>query len=267
MSEPAADRLAPAESAVPQTAVVKTAESQATSVAAAQSPSGTPSTPRLVIRIRIPEGALRIPEGAPIVPVRRRLNRGALLLIAGVVALLLSWVGISMFRSDPTSAPPATEAARNSQSQSPAPVPMPGQAAPVVSGQPLPKPSTETSETKAAAVEPRSTEAKSVASQVQKQPDASRSPINEVIPDVPRSARETIRGTIRVSIRVIVDKEGTVLDTTVDEPGPSRYFERLAIAAAKTWTFAPADSEEQRKMLVRFYFTRAGTTVRGNSVQ
>lgn len=260
MSEPAADRLAPAESAVPQTAVVKTAESQATSVAAAQSPSGTPSTPRLVIEIRIP-------KGAPLVPVRRRLNRGALLLIAGVVALLLSWVGISMFRSDPTSAPPATEAARNSQSQSPAPVPMPGQAAPVVSGQPLPKPSTETSETKAAAVEPRSTEAKSVASQVQKQPDASRSPINEVIPDVPRSARETIRGTIRVSIRVIVDKEGTVLDATVDEPGPSRYFERLAIAAAKTWTFAPADSEEQRKMLVRFYFTRAGTTVRGNSVQ
>lgn len=257
MSEPAADRLAPAESAVPQTAVMKTAESQATSVAAAQSPSGTPSTPRLVIEIRIPEGAL-------LVPVRRRLNRGALLLIAGVVALLLSWVGISMFRSDPTSAPPATEAARNSQSQSPAPVPMPGQAAPVVSGQPLPKPSTETSET---AVEPRSTEAKSVASQVQKQPDASRSPINEVIPDVPRSARETIRGTIRVSIRVIVDKEGTVLDATVDEPGPSRYFERLAIAAAKTWTFAPADSEEQRKMLVRFYFTRAGTTVRGNSVQ
>jgi protein TonB len=186
------------------------------------------------------------------------LNRGALLLIAGVVALLLSWVGISMLRSDPTSAPPATEAARNSQSQSPAPVPVPGQAAPVVSDQPLPKPSTETSETKAPAVEPRSTEAKSV---------ASRSPINEVIPDVPRSARETIRGTIRVSIRVIVDKEGTVLDATVDEPGPSRYFERLALAAAKTWTFAPADSEEQRKMLVRFYFTRAGTTVRGNSVQ
>jgi len=65
----------------------------------------------------------------------------------------------------------------------------------------------------------------------------------------------------------IVDKEGTVLDATADEPGPSRYFERLAIAAAKTWTFAPADSEEQRKMLVRFYFTRAGTTARGNSVQ
>jgi TonB family protein len=70
-----------------------------------------------------------------------------------------------------------------------------------------------------------------------------------------------------VSVRVIVDKEGTVLAATADEPGPSRYFERLAIEASKKWTFTPANSPAQRIMLVRFYFKRAGTTARANSLQ
>lgn len=225
MPEPAADRPASAEPPVPQTAVAKTMDLQATSVAAAKSQSGTPSTPGLVIRVKI------ISKGPPRAPVRRRLSRGALLLILGAVAVLLSWVGISGFRTEPTSAPAATEGAPNSESQFPAPAP------------------------------------KSVESEVRKQPDASPSSISEVIPDVPRSARETIRGTVRVSVRVIVDKEGTVLVATAYDAGPSRYFERLAIEASKKWTFAPTDSEEQRIMLVRFNFTRAGTTARANSLQ
>ena len=66
---------------------------------------------------------------------------------------------------------------------------------------------------------------------------------------------------------MILDKKGSVLAATADDPGPSRYFERLAIQASKKWTFAPTDSEEQRIMLVRFNFTRAGTTARANSLQ
>jgi TonB family protein len=254
MPEPAADRPASAEPSVPQTAVAKTMESQsqASSVAAAKSQSSTPSAPRLVIRVKI------ISKGPPRAPVRRRLSRGAQLLILGAVAVLLSWVAISVFRTEPTSAPAATEGAPNSKSQPLARVPAPIEAAPVVSDEPLPKPATETAET-------RSAEAKSVESEVRKQPDAS--PSLEVIPNVPRSARETIRGTVRVSVRVIVDKEGTVLVATADDPGPSRYFERLAIQASKKWTFAPTDAEEQRIMLVRFNFTRAGTTARANSLQ
>jgi TonB family protein len=88
-----------------------------------------------------------------------------------------------------------------------------------------------------------------------------------VIPDVSRSARDTIRGTIRVSIRVIVDKDGNVLAATADEPGPSRYFARLSLEAARKWTFAPIASEQQRVMLVRFYFKRSGTTARASPVQ
>jgi hypothetical protein len=52
------------------------------------------------------------------------------------------------------------------------------------------------------------------------------------------------------------------LATTPDDPGPSRYFERLAVEASKKWTFAPVDTEAQRMALVRFNFTRDGTTAR-----
>ena len=39
-------------------------------------------------------------------------------------------------------------------------------------------------------------------------------------------------------------------------------LERLAVEAAKKWTFTPADSAEPRVMLIRFYFKRSGTTAR-----
>jgi hypothetical protein len=84
----------------------------------------------------------------------------------------------------------------------------------------------------------------------------------QVIPDVSRGALNTISGTIRVSIRVIVAKDGTVTAATADEPGPSRYFARLATEAAKQWTFGPSDAEDRRVKVVRFYFKRSGVTAR-----
>jgi TonB family protein len=147
---------------------------------------------------------------------------------------VLVLVGIGMFRSGPTPAPVGATEEPKPQLQPPAPVPAPGEAAPTVSDEP-----------------PQ-----------QSEPAAPSSPINEVIPDVPRSALDTIRGTIRITIRVIVDKNGTVLAATVDEPGPSRYFARLATEAAKQWTFAPTDSADQRVMLVRFSFKRSGVAGR-----
>jgi TonB family protein len=97
--------------------------------------------------------------------------------------------------------------------------------------------------------------------------DESSVAINEVIPDVPNAARRTIRGRVRVSVRVIVEKDGTVFAALADNPGPSRYFERLAIDAAKKWTFAPADSDDQRIMLVRFTFERQGTTASATALR
>ena len=61
-------------------------------------------------------------------------------------------------------------------------------------------------------------------------------------------------------MRVILDKEGHVTAALVDQAGPSRYFERLALEAAKKWTFSPADTDDRRVILVRFVFSRNGTT-------
>jgi TonB family protein len=139
----------------------------------------------------------------------------------------------------------------------PAPAPAARDVAPAVSNDRLPRPAPETAATRSTEVEPK----------VLQPPAAAPSPIDEVIPNVSRSARETIRGTIRVSVRVIVGKDGTVLDATVDEPGPSRYFARLALEASRKWTFAPQDSAEPRVTLVKFYFKRTGTTGHADPLQ
>jgi TonB family protein len=61
---------------------------------------------------------------------------------------------------------------------------------------------------------------------------------------------------------VAIDKNGTVIAATTQEAGPSRYFERLALAAAKKWTFAPIETDEEREARLRFSYTRAGVTAR-----
>jgi hypothetical protein len=70
---------------------------------------------------------------------------------------------------------------------------------------------------------------------------------------------------------VIVDNEGGVFAALVDDPGPSRYFARLALEAAKKWTFPPADppitnTQERRWELVQFDFTQDGTTGRADPI-
>lgn len=84
--------------------------------------------------------------------------------------------------------------------------------------------------------------------------------LHEEIPDVPRSARYSIRGRIKVAVRVTVDSSGSVVDAVLERPGPSRYFDRLAIASARKWKFVRADSKDSRKWLLRFEFSRGGAS-------
>lgn len=163
------------------------------------------------------------PRGTPPAPAPLRLSRGALLLILVPVAgVLLIWSAVTLFRSESTPAPA------------------------------VPRPAVESVVTVVTPVEP----------EVRKLPAGPPSPINQVIPDVPQGARNTIRGTIVVSVRVAIDEAGAVVAATVIVPGPSRYFQRLATEAARKWTFTPSNSQEQRTMLVSFYFKRSGTTAR-----
>jgi TonB family protein len=85
--------------------------------------------------------------------------------------------------------------------------------------------------------------------------------IHEEIPKVPQRARETIRGRVKVAVRVTVDGSGNVVRDSFENAGPSRYFNRLASEAARKWKFT-ADNEGSREWLLRFEFGRDGTTVR-----
>jgi TonB family protein len=86
--------------------------------------------------------------------------------------------------------------------------------------------------------------------------------VHQEIPTVARSARESIHGHIKVAVRVTVDRSGEVVDETVEDPSSSKYFARVATEAARKWRFAPAGNQNSREWLLRFEFTRDGTTAR-----
>jgi TonB family protein len=92
------------------------------------------------------------------------------------------------------------------------------------------------------------------------QPTASRSQpvLHEEIPDVSGHALGTIRGIIKIWVRVTVDSSGKVVDESIRNPGRNRYFVRLAAEAAQKWKFEPADNQTSRKWLLQFEFTRRG---------
>ena len=167
-----------------------------------------------------------VSQEPPPPPAKPRLSKTALLAILGTLVILLGWLGFHIFGTD--SAPP------------------------LASDKPVPKPAVE-----AVAAVPAQPE-------VREPSDVPLSPINQVVPDVPRSALDTIRGTIKVSVRVTIDEDGKVVDAITEERGPSRYFERLAVSASKKWTFTPAKAEDKRTMQLQFNFRRDGATAQAN---
>ena len=88
--------------------------------------------------------------------------------------------------------------------------------------------------------------------------------VNQVVPDVPQRARETIQGTVRVTVRVAVDPSGNVTGAALDSPGPSKYFADLALRAARRWKFTPTKIDSRNvssEWILRFQFERTATRV------
>jgi TonB family protein len=88
--------------------------------------------------------------------------------------------------------------------------------------------------------------------------------LRRVEPNVLPSAIESIQGKVDVSVRVRVDQQGEVLDATLDAPGSSRYFARVAVDAAKEWKFKPAQEDSQAApsvWILQFEFTQSGTEI------
>jgi TonB family protein len=88
--------------------------------------------------------------------------------------------------------------------------------------------------------------------------------LHQVLPEVPRSARDTITGKIRVTVRVEVDPSGKVSRARITSEGPSRYFARLALKAAQGWEFSPPQLSGQpvaSAWLLHYRFGRTRTEV------
>lgn len=89
--------------------------------------------------------------------------------------------------------------------------------------------------------------------------------LHQVLPDAPQSALDTIRGAVRVGVRVHVDASGRVVGTDLDSTGPSKYFANLAVKAARNWEFTPAKVDGQNapsEWVLRFEFAQDGAKVR-----
>lgn len=220
-----------------------------------------PATYRLVIRARIVTEEL---SDSPAPPLARP---GALPLVGvGVAALAaLIWIGITVFRADSPPAVAANEPDRESQLLAGTPAmaaPEPAAAAAVIEP---PRPATKS--TSAGTPSIRAEQPKPVPAPAPTAPDGTPLALQEVLPTPAPSALQTIKGTIRVAIRVSIDPQGLVVDATSHEPGPSRYFERLSLESSRKWTFAPVATNETRTALLRFHFTREGTTARATPLQ
>lgn len=78
-----------------------------------------------------------------------------------------------------------------------------------------------------------------------------------VLPTLLPAAQASIRGTVSVAIRVKANADGDVTDANFAQAGPSRYFARVSMDAARQWKFKP--TVDGGAWLVRFQYTQAGT--------
>lgn len=198
------------------------------------------SIAEIMARLQPAARSVPAPSEAPPLP-PRRMNRKVVIGAALAAALLIPLIIVFSHgkggtpQAETPSQPAATSAAPGATMSQPAP-------------QTAPKPAPEAP-------------AQRTAPAPTKQPVHSGDIVHQVIPDVPRSARNTITGRIRVVVRVDVDPSGKVTSARLTSPGPSKYFANLALKAAEHWEFSPQEAAgpASRTWAITFRFGRAST--------
>ena len=93
-----------------------------------------------------------------------------------------------------------------------------------------------------------------------------RTVLRKVLPEVSEKSRATIRGTVRINVRVQLNPDGTVSTAELANPASSQFFADLALKAARQWQFAqPASSSAAGSSMpgsavIRFDFTQTATS-------
>ncbi|MGD0939805.1 MAG: TonB family protein [Terracidiphilus sp.] len=88
--------------------------------------------------------------------------------------------------------------------------------------------------------------------------------VEQVLPDLLPKAVSSIHGQFVVKVRVSVDPTGAVSDADFDSEGPSKYFAKAALEAAKRWRFKPAEVGGEAvasAWVLEFRFKRDGAEV------
>ena len=224
------------------------------------------------IQARLHPAARSVPAEIEAAPARRPVKRGSL--IAGLVAAVLV-IGLVVFVArgkngpaavdpTPTTQQPAVSAPAQVPEKAPERTPEPvqpqvvPQSAPVAATQPPPvstaAPVSKPSPAKTAHSEPATPAPRAATSKGDV--------VRQVMPEPSKSARNTIRGTVRVGVRVEVDSSGKVTAAKFTSPGPSTYFAGLAKKAAEQWEFAPAELNGRpapSAWEIQFRYKRGGT--------
>jgi protein TonB len=94
--------------------------------------------------------------------------------------------------------------------------------------------------------------------------------VDRVVPEVPAQILGTIQGRVTVKVRVRVDRFGAVTDVDLNSPARSKYFDRVALDAARRWKFKPAQTagaDVESTRLVRFEFWAKGCETTSDQVQ
>lgn len=185
------------------------------------------------------------PEPAPPAKSRGKLPAMAILLLALIA------IAIAYFRSNRPS-PQTSSATTPARESAPAPTaaPKPKTAAPAIPAPTTPAPASATAPAK-----PQSTEA---------------AVVRRVLPDIPKSAMNTISGIIKVTVRAQVDSSGKVSSATYKIAGHGQYFANHAVQAAKQWQFSAPQSNGQPQpstWLLQFRFRRSGLQVSSERVR
>jgi TonB family protein len=185
------------------------------------------------IRVQVQPGSTLIPTASQTPTGKSRFGRRALIPMA-LLLLVAALVGVKLFTHyDKSATSPSTTLEQQPAVSAPPPLLSPSMSA---------KPDEKSTKTAAA-------------------PGAV---VRQVIPEVPRSARNTIQGKISVKVRVSVDSSGKVKSAKLVSPGPSKYFAGLALKAAQQWQFSPPEENDQKASstwILRFQFGRASTQV------
>jgi len=196
-------------------------------------------------------------EAAAAPAARKGISRGAVGLAIVVLAVLIALLVFysrghreatrvpTVPETKPDSAPVNSRPSASSQASVPAQAP--DSSEPAVSSRPSPSP-----ERRAHNSPPNETA----------KPEPGGVAVHQVLPDVPRSARNTITGKIKVVVQVDVNPAGKVTAAKLTTSGPSQYFANLAMKSARQWEFSPPtiDGQPQPSVwAIRFRFGRART--------